>query len=208
VRGTRLIIVTPIGKLETTVKFCQTAIWTLDANYRGLLLDRFELIELALAAAGANLASFRPGLGRADIRLPEGPGAALAWAGRVDGAFASRRIEEHTIVAVGQFGQALSHANLRDVTRFKRLDVDAHDRRQRGDLFLIDPHIPRRASAAIAASGALKAEAVLVPGFTLYVGHVELAFPVRGRFGGADDDNVISPVVTSSSRRRLLATRR
>jgi len=133
--------------------------------------DLCELIEPAGAAAGANAASFRPRFWRADIRVPEGPGAALPRASVVDAALSGRTIEENAIT-IGEFDETFSHANLADKARLKIFDFESHFRCELGYIFFVDPDETGRARAAVAATGALEVEAVFVPGLFFPLCHV------------------------------------
>ena len=64
-----------------------------------LRFDLFERVELALAAAGADLTGMRPVLGRTQIRVPERPGATLSRASVVDGAASSLVVEKDAYLA-------------------------------------------------------------------------------------------------------------
>jgi hypothetical protein len=138
-----------------------------------LLFDRLELIQLADPAAGADFAGVGPRFGRADIRVPERPGAALPRAGGVDAALAGFGVEEDAIVGLLQLFEAFSDTNFANVLFFKLGNIDADLGGKRGDLFGVHPDVAGRAGAAIAAAGALELQAVLVPGLIVLFSHPE-----------------------------------
>ena len=76
----------------------------LDLHDRHLCLDLVWRHQRAPPAARANPTGLFPGVGRAHVRLPERPGAALAGTHVVDAAAAGQIVEEDA-VAVGQLHQ-------------------------------------------------------------------------------------------------------
>ena len=94
--------------------------WRLDPNHRSLFLDRFQRIELPVATAGAGFLGGFPGVGGPNVRIPEGPGAALAGALFVDGTPAGFAVEEDAVVVPLLFERA-ADANLIDELLLERL---------------------------------------------------------------------------------------
>jgi hypothetical protein len=134
-----------------------------DLYYFALGFDGVELVQLALAAAGADAAGVFPILGCFEVGIPERPGAALAGAGRIDRAAAGFGVEEDA-VAVRELIQALAGTDPADVLVLESLHVHADDGSDRGDFFVVHPDRARRAGAAVAALGAGEAEAGVIPG--------------------------------------------
>jgi hypothetical protein len=163
----RSVIVVRIGKLEFTGKVFPR--WS-DADDRPLGIDFLELVEPAGAASGTHAAGLRPGLGRAEIRFPEGPSSALARAGSIHAALSRFAVEEHTI-SVSILLQTLSHANFTDIPRFKLRNLHSHLSCKGCDVLFVHPHVSRRAGTAIATGAALETQAVFVPRLRLRVRH-------------------------------------
>ena len=122
----------------------------LNSHDFALGFDGFELVQLALAAAGANLAGRFPVLRRLEIRVPEGPRFALPRPRMIDRALARFTIEEDAI-AVRKFDQAFARADAAHIFAFEFLDVELDLCRQGRNLFLVYPNVPWRTGAAIAA---------------------------------------------------------
>src|SRR5207244_2972696 len=97
----------------------------LDLDHAAPGFDLFQLIELALAAAGADAAGVLPIVGRLEIGFPERPGAALTGPGLINGAPARLTVQKDTI-AVGKLLQALSHSNSPAVIFFEIIGVQTH----------------------------------------------------------------------------------
>ena len=136
----------------------------LDAHGVHLHEDFSEGDATAAIAAGATLADLFPVGGRGEIRGPEGPGAALPGAAFVDAALASLIVEEHAI-AVGVFDQALADADDADIATLELLDAEADGGGHRFDFGLINPDVAGVAGATIAAAGAGKFQALMIPRF-------------------------------------------
>src|SRR5262249_19287197 len=101
--------------------------------------DFFDGDQLALTPAGTDFAGVLPGLGRAQVALPERPGAALGWADLVDGA-AGGFVVKHTIAVrlLAQAALPLDQARVH-VPKFVRGHVKEFG--DGGDLFLRHPDI-------------------------------------------------------------------
>ena len=93
-------------------------------------------MQLALAATGAAIACFCPGLGRFEIGVPKGPSLALAGTRTVDIAFAGLAVEEHAVPIV-VFGETLADANFTDVPPLKLRDLKLGLSGHRSDVCLV-----------------------------------------------------------------------
>jgi hypothetical protein len=130
-----------------------------------------ELVELALSAPRADAASVFPVIWRFQIRVPEGPGAALAGTGLIDSAFAGLAVEKHAITGWKLF-EALASPYAANVLVLEFFDAKADSGGEGLELFVIDPNEAGRPGAAVAALGAFKAQASVIPG---EVGHKSVA---------------------------------
>ena len=93
-----------------------------DAEDTAALFDFFDRIELPAATAGADFAGGLPRFGRAEIRIPEGPGSALTRTGLIDLAFSCFGVEENT-VAVREFLQAFADTDFPHIEPFELVDI-------------------------------------------------------------------------------------
>jgi hypothetical protein len=134
-----------------------------EAHDGTLCFDLTKLVEPTGAAAGANLAGSLPRLGTSQVRVPEGPGAALPRPGVVHGALSRLAVEEDAVVVVVQLLQALTDADLSNVLRLEFAFIEPDFGGERRDFLLVDPHKTGSTGAAIAAASALEAEAIFVP---------------------------------------------
>ena len=66
----------------------------------GLFLDVLQLVELALAAAGTDLAGLGPRFGVAEVGIPEGPSPTLPRPLLVDFAFTGLVVEKHAVAVL------------------------------------------------------------------------------------------------------------
>src|SRR5437867_4029881 len=105
---------------------------TSNSDRGSLLLDFAELIQATMATARAHCARLGPRFRRADIGIPEWPGATLPRPNRVNTAFSCLIIEEHAI-AVVVFDKAFADADLPHVTAFEGRQLQAHGGGQRDD---------------------------------------------------------------------------
>src|SRR5262245_23462812 len=123
--------------------------------------DLLRRDQVALPGAGADLTRRLPRLRRDDVALPERPGAALARARRVDGT-PGGLVVEHA-VAVGLLAERPPPAGQPRVEPRDLLDRFAAELGEGGDFLIRDPDEARLARAALAAAGAAKPQAVLIP---------------------------------------------
>ena len=135
----------------------------LQADLGGLLFDRFQLVQFAFAASGADLAGVCPGLGGADVGIPERPGATLARACGVHAALSRFGVEEDAIVVL-QLLETFADADLSHVFSLKLGHLEPDLGSEGRDFVFTYPHVAGRAGAAVAAAGALEAQAIFVPG--------------------------------------------
>ena len=70
---------------------------------------------------------------------------------------------EENAVAVGKLDQALADSNPPHVPLFELIDVQFQQRGQGLDFLFVDPDMPRRPGAAIAALRALKSQTGVIP---------------------------------------------
>ena len=127
-----------------------------------------SVCSLPLAAAGANAAGVLPVLGRLQVRVPEGPGAALPRAGRIDGAARGSSPSKKTQSPLGNSFRLLRAPTRRTYCVLELSTSMPTQCGQGGDLLVVDPHMARRSGAAIAALRAGESQPVVIPG---QVGH-------------------------------------
>ena len=122
-----------------------------------------QRMKLTAAATRTNAASVFPILRCFQIGVPERPSTALPWPGTIDAALPCLTVEEYA-VAVGKFLEALPGSDAANVLVFEFSQILADERGQGRDLLVVDPHMARRAGAAIAALGASEAKSRVIPG--------------------------------------------
>src|SRR5262249_32492741 len=118
--------------------------------------------QVSLPRPRADLARLPPVLRRADVALPERPGAALPRPGRVDGAAPFAVVKD--AIAVGLLAQAAAPADRPGVQPLGLLRPFAAQVGEVGNLLLRHPDVAWGTGAAVAAAGAAEAQAVGVPG--------------------------------------------
>src|SRR5579883_2787406 len=97
-----------------------------------------------------------------EVAFPERPGAALARADRVDRAALLAVVED--TVAVGLFTQGSAAVGDAGVNLGEFGQVFTAVVGDGAEFLVVDPDVTGSAGATVAAAGAFKAEAVLVPG--------------------------------------------
>ena len=127
-----------------------------DANHDPSLLDFAELMQLPRAAPGAGFAAVLPVSGGSDIRVPEGPGTALAGPNVVNHAVFCLIIEEDA-VAARELLQAFANADPPNVLLLELFDIlFAQLGREPLDILFIHPDVASLARAAFSALGAFE----------------------------------------------------
>src|SRR5262245_1949613 len=123
--------------------------------------DFLDRNQLALAGAGTRSAHPVPGFPRAQVAVPERPGAALARPHRVDRA-AGAAVVKHAIAVrlLAQRAAAVVFLGMDGDEFFPWLLAELGDG---VDFLVVDPNIAGRAGAAVAAAGAREAKPILVP---------------------------------------------
>jgi hypothetical protein len=152
------------GKTKTKTKTKNHPIGkSLDLDDGPLGFNLLNRMELTLAAAGANLASFRPSLRGTNVRIPKWPCPTLPWASAIDLAFSSLAIKENAI-SIGSFFQRLPLPHAINVGSLEFLDARHSDRRCKVfDLFFVDPDISWSTGTTISALGTSELQTILIP---------------------------------------------
>lgn len=110
----------------------------IDDGGLGLDLDKGDYFSFV--HSGTAFGGFRPGFGRLEKGVPEGPGAALAGAEVVECAGAFFGIEKDAIV-VGLFAESGANADLAGVDFFEFVEGDLEVIGDGLHLFFVDPDI-------------------------------------------------------------------
>ncbi len=126
------------------------------------LLDDFQRHQIAATCTWAFTFRLTPCLFGLQVRPPEGPVAALPGASRIDTAAACLWVKERA-VAVGVLGQRQSSSCLTSVKKSYLAVRNPQAFSNLLNLVLINPHIARLTSAAVATLGALELQSGCIP---------------------------------------------
>jgi hypothetical protein len=126
-------------------------------------IDRLPGKKRSLIATRTMPADLLPRLFRLEIRTPEREGAALLGPGGIDAAVTALTLEEDAI-AVRTLDQTFSPANQPDVLPLEDRHLDLQRLGHGLDFRFRDPNVPGISGATIAAPGALKIQAAMIPG--------------------------------------------
>lgn len=125
--------------------------------------DRLDLMQGAFPSSGTSLAGRLPRLWRPQVRIPEGPRAALSGASLIDFAFARFVVEEDAIPIL-QLDEALADPHQADIPllefRNRELGFGGH----LGDVRPVEPDVAWGPGTAVATTGALETQALGIPG--------------------------------------------